>query len=598
MKLVQNIQDKFQGLIQASKRYPLTVLFLVVIAGLNTYLIQQETDDYINYVYSLIVGVFLSAVAQHIYERFFEKTSQRIALMGGSLLLTLLYFYTIGSSTVYDLEMTVKTSIIFLILAVAFIWVPTIKNRITFSESYLSAFKAFFTTVLFTVILYAGVGFIIFAVDQLLFSVDYKANLHSANLIISLFSPIFFLSYTPGYVTKKDEATQTPEKLVAKQNQIKNEVSVPKVLELLISYILIPLTAIFTVILLVYLLQNITGDFWTNNLLEPMLVSYSVTVILVYLLASNIETKSALLFRKIFPKVLVPIVLFQTISSVLKIQETGLTHGRYYVILFGLFAVIAGLIFSILPVKKNGWIAVVLIVLSVISITPPVDAFTVSQTSQTNLLKETLEKNQMLEENKLIPNADVSKEDKIKISQTIYYLTDMDYTEDIKWLAPYGQQLTYQFEEIFGFQPIYGETGFVNNQPAQDAYYATLDRQQPPVISIEDYDKMIAISYYEFSERSAIEFEVGDSTYAIETQGKEGKNLVLMDENKQSLMSIDLQEAMEQVATTTQTENLFTIEEGTVVAENEQVEMKVLFTSIDIYDDQYNSEFYLFVDVK
>ena len=598
MKLVQNIQDKFQGLIQASKRYPLTVLFLVVIAGLNTYLIQQETDDYINYVYSLIVGVFLSAVAQHIYERFFEKTSQRIALMGGSLLLTLLYFYTIGSSTVYDLEMTVKTSIIFLILAVAFIWVPTIKNRITFSESYLSAFKAFFTTVLFTVILYAGVGFIIFAVDQLLFSVNYKANLHSANLIISLFSPIFFLSYTPGYVTKKDEATQTPEKLVAKQNQIKNEVSVPKVLELLISYILIPLTAIFTVILLVYLLQNITGDFWTNNLLEPMLVSYSVTVILVYLLASNIETKSALLFRKIFPKVLVPIVLFQTISSVLKIQETGLTHGRYYVILFGLFAVIAGLIFSILPVKKNGWIAVVLIVLSVISITPPVDAFTVSQTSQTNLLKETLEKNQMLEENKLIPNADVSKEDKIKISQTIYYLTDMDYTEDIKWLAPYGQQLTYQFEEIFGFQPIYGETGFVNNQPAQDAYYATLDRQQTPVISIEDYDKMIAISYYEFSERSAIEFEVGDSTYAIETQGKEGKNLVLMDENKQSLMSIDLQEAMEQVATTTQTENLFTIEEGTVVAENEQVEMKVLFTSIDIYDDQYNSEFYLFVDVK
>ncbi|EDP67557.1 hypothetical protein CAT7_05398 [Carnobacterium sp. AT7] len=598
MKLVQNIQDKFQGLIQASKRYPLTVLFLVVIAGLNTYLIQQETDDYINYVYSLIVGVFLSAVAQHIYERFFEKTSQRIALMGGSLLLTLLYFYTIGSSTVYDLEMTVKTSIIFLILAVAFIWVPTIKNRITFSESYLSAFKAFFTTVLFTVILYAGVGFIIFAVDQLLFSVDYKANLHSANLIISLFSPIFFLSYTPGYVTKKDEATQTPEKLVAKQNQIKNEVSVPKVLELLISYILIPLTAIFTVILLVYLLQNITGDFWTNNLLEPMLVSYSVTVILVYLLASNIETKSALLFRKIFPKVLVPIVLFQTISSVLKIQETGLTHGRYYVILFGLFAVIAGLIFGILPVKKNGWIAVVLIVLSVISITPPVDAFTVSQTSQTNLLKETLEKNQMLEENKLIPNADVSKEDKIKISQTIYYLTDMDYTEDIKWLAPYGQQLTYQFEEIFGFQPIYGETGFVNNQPAQDAYYATLDRQQHPVISIEDYDKMIAISYYEFSERSAIEFEVGDSTYAIETQGKEGKNLVLMDENKQSLMSIDLQEAMEQVATTTQTENLFTIEEGTVVTENEQVEMKVLFTSIDIYDDQYNSEFYLFVDVK
>src|SRR5690606_11145090 len=115
-----------------------------------------------------------------------------------------------------------------------------------------------------------------------------------------------------------------------------------------------PLTAIFTIILLVYLLQNITGEFWTNNLLEPMLVSYAITVIIVYFLVSTINTKSAIFFRKIFPKVLVPIVLFQTVSSVLRIQETGLTLGRYYVILFGIFALIAGIIFSVLPVRKNG----------------------------------------------------------------------------------------------------------------------------------------------------------------------------------------------------------------------------------------------------
>ncbi|MEK6190535.1 MAG: DUF4153 domain-containing protein [Carnobacterium alterfunditum] len=599
MKLVQIIQGKFQGLIQAIRRYPLTVIFLVAIAGLNTYLIQQETDDYTRYLYSFIVGVFLSVVAQQLYERLFEKMYQRIVLMVGTLLLTVLYYYTIGTSSGYDLEMYVKTGIIIFILTIAFMWIPTIKNRVTFNQSYLSAFKALFITLLFTMVLFAGINLIIVAIDQLLFSVDEKVNMHTFNLIGSLFSPIFFLSYTPLYVSKKDESTLTPEKIAAKQEQIKEDISVPKVLELLISYIIIPLTAIFTVILLIYLLQNITGDFWTNNLLEPMLVSYSITVIVVYLLASNIETKSAVLFRKIFPKVLVPIVLFQTISSVLKIQETGLTHGRYYVILFGLFAVIAGLIFSILPIIKNGWVAVVLIVLSVISLIPPVDAFTVSQVSQTNLLKETLEKNQMLEGNSIIPNADIPKEDKIKISQTIHYLTSMDYSKEIAFLEPYDQELIYQFEEVVGFKPIYDGIDFVSNQLTQDAYHATLDWNENQLISIEGYDKMVAYSYYDSNEISAIDFKVEDSSYTIGSgMEDEQTNLVLTDENDKTILSIDLQETMEQIATTTQTKTLLTVEEATVITENEQAEMKLVFRAIDFYNNQYNSEFYLFIDIK
>lgn len=599
MRLVQNIQDKFQGIIQASRRYPLTVVFLLALSGLNAYLIQQETDIYPNYVYSLLVGIFLSAVAQQIYERFFEKNSQRILLMFGAIILTIAYYFTIGSAADYNLEMTIKTGIIFFILTIAFIWVPTIKNKITFNESYLSAFKAFFTTLLFTLVLYAGIGFIILAIDQLLFSVNYKVNLHALNLVLSLFAPIFFLSYTPLYLSKKDESSLTPEEREAKLIVIKRDVSVPKMLELLISYIIIPLTTIFTVILMVYLLQNITGDFWTNNLLEPMLVSYSITVIVVYILASNIETKSAIIFRKIFPKVLIPIVLFQTIASVLRIQETGLTYGRYYVILFGIFATIAGVLFSILPIRKNGWVAVVLMVLSLISIVPPIDAFTVSRVSQTNLLERTLEQNQMLEGNSIIPNADIPKEDKIKISQTVYYLTSMDYNEDIEWLAPYNQLLSYQFEEVFGFQPVYDENGFLNEQPLQDSYYATLDFGDSPVISIEEYDKMVVFSYYDFSTQPKIEFEVDDEAYTVYTEEIDGKeNLILMDESVETIMSIDLQETMEEVASTTETENMLTIDEATVTTENEQVEMNLVFTSINIYDNQYDAEFYLFIDIK
>ena len=165
----------------------------------------------------------------------------------------------------------------------------------------------------------------------------------------------------------------------------------PKFLEVLISYILIPLIAVFTLILVIYIIKNIGGEFWTDNLLEPMLVSYAITVILVYILASEIENKFTAFFRKVFPKVLVPIVLFQITSSILSLADTGVTHTRYYVILFGLFAAVSGILLSFLPVRKNGVIAALLIVFAIISIVPPVDAFTVSRSSQTNTLKNVLD---------------------------------------------------------------------------------------------------------------------------------------------------------------------------------------------------------------
>lgn len=310
---------------------------------------------------------------------------------------------------------------------------------------------------------------------------------------------------------------------------------------------------------------------------------------------STINTKSAIFFRKIFPKVLVPIVLFQTVSSVLRIQETGLTLGRYYVILFGVFAFIAGIIFSVLPVRKNGWVAVVLIVFSLISILPPVDAFTVSRVSQTNLLKETLVKNNMLEGNKIIPNASIPDEDKIKISQTIDYLASMNYSKEIEWLAPYNQRLNYQFEEVVGFEPVYDESSFSPNQ----SYYATIDWKGSPLLSIEDYDKMIVFSQYDSPTLSAIDFEVENSTYDIISKNEDNTtNLSLINEQNDTLITIDLQETIDQVAASAQTKNVITLEEATVTTENEEAKMNIVFTSIDIYDNQYNSEFYLFIDIK
>ena len=282
-----------------------------------------------------------------------------------------------------------------------------------------------------------GILLILETINFLIIEIDDSIHRHILNIIFVLYAPIHFLGFIPLYKEEKDK-------------------KLSKFLESLISYIFVPISGIFTVILLLYVLLNIGGDFWKDNLLEPMLVAYSISVVLIYLLASRVDNTFSNFYRKFIPKILIPIVLFQTISSVLKIGEKGITHGRYYVIMFGIFAIVAGIIFSIVSHEKNGIIAPILIALSIISILPPIDAFTISRANQINRLEKVLVKNDMISGDTLYPKADISEDDKEIIRNSIQYLNTMEYTKSIEWLK--GYSASENFESSFGFEEyVYGE---------------------------------------------------------------------------------------------------------------------------------------------
>ncbi|MEG0288882.1 MAG: DUF4153 domain-containing protein [Carnobacterium sp.] len=598
MKLIKNLQQTFQGLLHAGSRYPLTVLFLAAVLVVNAISIQQEQENYTRYLFTFLIGALLSGVAQHVYERFSKKQSDRFLLMGGAILLSIGYYFIIRTTAEYSLEISIKTGVAAFALIFAFIWVPTIKKKLSFNKSFMSAFKAFFITILFTVIIAIGVSSILFAIDRLLFSVDYKATLHLLNVVFSLFAPLYFLSFTPPYVDmEKNDIAK--EDTLAKQEQVRQAVSCPRNLEILLSYVVIPLTVIYTAILLAYIVLNIGSSFWTDNLLEPLLVSYAVTVILVYILASTIENKFAVVFRKIFPKVLIPIVLFQTIASILKIREMGITQGRYYVILFGVFATIAGLVFSFLPVRKNGLVAAVLIVFCLISIIPPIDAFTVSRVNQTHLLEDVLVKNKMLENNEVIPNPSISEKDKVRVTETFDYLERMDYVKDVEWLP--SDAATYQqFETTFGFAKEYE-----NQNSFQSGQYVSLDWDNGLNLSVEGYDQLIRLNLYGSqagsSEEGVISFEKDGSAYTLMQQLKDDGyySLSLTDEEDKELIRIDMKEIFDEILTDENVQKgTLTMDEATIVKENKRAKVKILVESMDAYEDQYNGSFYLFVEIK
>lgn len=590
MDFIKNMNQKWSGFMKSLERYPLSILFLLVATVLNTVMIQTNEEHFSTFFYVCIIGAALSVVVQQMYETFFTRYLERILLLGAAILVTIGYYFVIHQPDYFNIEMSTKSSVFLFALLIVFIWVPSVKKEFAFHESFMAAFKAFFTALLFAIVLIIGVEAIIFAIDQLIITVNSKIYAHILNIMLTLFAPCFFLSLIPLYPNKQQELT------TEQKEKLSRAIHCPKTFHILISYIIIPLTMIYTIILLAYVLLNITGDFWKDNLLEPMLISYAIIVIFVFFLASSLDNIFASLFKRIFPKILIPIVLFQTVASILKIGDTGITYGRYYVIMFGLFALTSGVIFSFFSLKKHGWIAIFLIVFAIISITPPVDAFSVSRSNQMMLLKDTLTENEMLEDGEIIPNEDVSEKDQTTITMTVHYLDQLDYTQDISWL-PDSISQPKEFEETFGFEEEFEETTYEDS----DFESAYMDWDTAQAFDISGYDQMVYLDinmqYPEEDENQPIALKMNDTDYTLQKEITNDEINVSLEEGDQELITFDIAKAFSEILNSEDTDAL-SKDDATVTEENDDAKLTLVATSITSNESGYTGEVYLFVKLK
>lgn len=596
MKSLTKLLTGLKGLTDAVFRYPATAVFLLADAVLIAIQISTDTD-YQKYIIACSVGAVLSIAFQALYERFFNHQRTRIMLMAAGALLAAGYYLIIMPAPELGTEIYVRTWVTVFALTIAFIWCPVIKSRVTFNESFMATFKAFFQSALYSAVLYAGISLIIAAIDRLIAPVDSDAYSHSANIVFVLFAPAFFLSKIPVYPGKNElnNVIESDPKAVA---SIEKSTHCPKFLEVLISYIIIPLTAIFTIILLIYIAINITNEFWTNNLLEPMLISYSITVLLVYILASGLENKFAKFFRLISPKILIPIVLFQIASSLLGLKDTGLTYSRYYVVLFGIYAAASGVMLSIVNVRKNGIIAAMAIAFAAVSIIPPVDAFTQSRLNQEHILKTELEQNQMLQNGAIIPNGSIPDASKLRITSAVEYLYHMEYAERNALLGP-DFDMYEDFYAKFGFEQYLSADGW---EPSK-GIYLSLEANKPIEVSGYDFIIQTYIGKPEINEVTISTMQKNGKTYTLSmlTQGSDYK-LMLKAEDGTELVSFDSKEIFNKYTGYTPETHELTMEEATLTAESNLAKLTIItqYVSISQTPEQtyYDANFYVLISIK
>lgn len=574
---------------ETAGRFPLTIVFLASLSGVMFLMIEDysglDIDLLSRYMFAGIFGAFLATAVRFMLERF-ENIKNSLIFYGLTILLTAGYFYFMTDDIVNS-KMVIHLLVISFALFAGYLYLPSYKNAMNFGNVALAHFKSAFTSILYGIVLYLGIAAIIGAIDILLYDVDYKSYAHAANIIFIFFTPMYYLSLLPKF-NSMDET-----------DDAKKEISFlyPKFLDILVSYITIPLISAFTAVLIIYFIKILVTGVWPVGQVGPMVLGYSAVGYFIYILSSNLNNKFSVVYRKVFPIILIPLVVMQLVSSYIRIDAYGITESRYYVVLFGIFSIVCALVLILGKKKNPNTIVLLSAIFALLSIIPPVDAFTVSKNSQARRLTEILNRNNMLVDGQIVKKTKLSTDDMFEITNISNYMHEMGYLDDMDWFPEeYADNYYGNFKNIYGFDQYY-DRGF----PGQDErlyFNAMLDENER--INIENYDIFFKMTIHNKREPDEVtgEFSLKDKNYMVKQIADEKGYLTItvLDETN-ILMEIPMKEFIDGLfEKSNASKGTMDKESLTIEKQNDKLKVKLLINDINV--DKYNpDDIYIYANI-
>ncbi len=579
----------FNGLIEAFKRFPIAVVSLASETILIWYLIAQDVDPdttLLKLVFILAVAVVSGITVEFVIERFDRSTKFKLLSYSATLGLIVLYSLIIWPSPEIDYLVGTRTVVTVFALICAALYVPSFKGEFEFNLVALTAFKAMFTSALYALVLFLGLFATIASIDLLLFNIDEKLYAYTAALIWVFFMVMYFLSLLPDFNSSEEKDIE--HRL--------EQTTFPKILLILISYIAVPLVGVYSLVLLSYIGKIIVTFVWPIGQLGPMVLAYSIAGIIVYVLASNLDNAFAKAYQRFFPYIWIPIVITQLISIYIRLNAYGITESRYYLTLFGLYSLSMAIYLSLKPVVNNQKIALIAMIVALVSIIPPVDAFTISRWSQRTRLETILSDANMLVDGVLIPDENASLEVRKETTSIIQYMERRNYLQDLDWLES-DFDLWKDFEDTFGFERAYTYEVLPENE-----FYASINYDA--LISVEDYNVLAHLNIYRDASYNypQYDFVMNNQNYFIEIDAIDNLNVSIkvLDENENILIeSNSLYTYVETIKDLDGYDrNLMSEEQMTVVEENENYALKIIFQNIYVYNDNADYDIYVLVGIN
>ncbi len=266
-----------------------------------------------------------------------------------------------------------------------------------------------------------------------------------------------------------------------------------KFIETVISFVLLPLTAIATIIIYIYMIKILVLRQIPQNSIYRIVAGLFVVVFPVWVMTYEYKQKSKFIevFSKIMPIAFIPLIGLQIYSLGARIGENGITPVRYMGVMFIIFEIVA-IVLSIINKRKYLTNAVLVAagLIAISTILPVVNMEQISNYNQASRLRKAWREGESF--------TSLSKEEKATASSAYRYLSRQESYE--KYLPKYLDKEELTKKLIEHYSPYDEDYEYRSTRENVYSQYST-----DGVIPVEGYSY---IKGFQVSEYSAKENEL------------------------------------------------------------------------------------------
>lgn len=498
-KLIQAGKDLTVKLFTSLKRFPEALFLTTAVVFIQIFLHHLDRSAANNALREILVrismvlalGVPLLLSLKLLCERLTALGNRQKALLYLGIIIGLVLYYLYWLK---NLEMVPSSRYAAFTLAfyLVFLIIPYFYKRENFELYCVQLLINFAVTYFYATVLYLGLAAMLLTISKLFLVQMGRIYFDIWLIVAGIFAPAHFLADVP---------------------QLKQEFQTsayPKVLKILLLYILTPLLIAYGAILYAYFGKIIITRSWPEGIVAHLVLWYSLisSLVLFFIYPLRDLVKWIPRFLSLFPKMLLPLLIMMFAAVGIRIYNYGITENRYFVLSAGLW--VTGILLYYLFSKKvrNIILPISLALVASLSVTGPWSAYSISKLSQNHRFAAILNKYDMILDNSIVkPERPLPKAAKEEILAILSYFQRFHNLNELKYLPP-GFKLN-QTSEIFGFEVTKDDLKY---RKSKSFFHYDFPANQP--IKIGGYDYFVNVPHSDITKIARGEIQI---TYASET---------------------------------------------------------------------------------